>query len=155
MKDTERWWFALHMFGVTIFLGNILVTFLWKVLADASRNISVIRFAQRLVAITDMAFTFPGAVLLSVGGYGYAHAIGMDLLNTPWLLWGQVLFILSGLIWGLLLVPVQKAQLRLLVNADDMSAIQTSYQRLSIRWYLIGTMATVPVILALLVMSLK
>lgn len=153
--DTDRWWYALHMLGIILFLGNILVTFLWKVLADATKNIEVIHFAQRLVAITDKSFTLLGAVILSIGGYGYAHAIGLDLLNTPWLLWGQICFFLSGFVWGVFLVPVQKAQMNLLSSTNNLVDIEADYRRLSIRWYWIGTMATLPVVLAVLVMSLK
>jgi len=43
--------------GIVLFLGNLIVTAVWKVLADRTRQVDVIAYAQRLVAITDIAFT--------------------------------------------------------------------------------------------------
>jgi hypothetical protein len=53
-------WLALHILGVVLFLGNIVVTAVWKVLADRTRNPAVVAYAQRLVTVTDIAFTATG-----------------------------------------------------------------------------------------------
>lgn len=44
---------SLHILGVSLFLGNIIVSAFWKVLADRTGNYAVIRFATRLVNVTD------------------------------------------------------------------------------------------------------
>ena len=61
-------WVGLHVLGVVLFLGNLIVTAVWKVLADRTRQVDVIAYAQRLVAVTDIAFTAPGAILIAVSG---------------------------------------------------------------------------------------
>jgi len=38
---------SLHVLGVVIFLGNIIVTGWWKVMADKTRESKIIAFAQR------------------------------------------------------------------------------------------------------------
>ena len=48
---------SLHIFGAVLFLGNIIVTALWKVMADRTRNPAIVAYSQRLVTITDFAFT--------------------------------------------------------------------------------------------------
>jgi uncharacterized membrane protein len=48
---------VIHLLGVIVFLGNIIVTGMWKVLADCTGEARVIAYAQRLVTITDWAFT--------------------------------------------------------------------------------------------------
>ena len=48
---------VVHLFGVVLFLGNIIVTALWKVMADRTGDPRVIAYAQRLVILTDFIFT--------------------------------------------------------------------------------------------------
>jgi len=67
-------WVGLHVLGVVLFLGNLIVTAVWKVLADRTRQVDVIAYAQRLVAVTDIAFTAPGAILIAVSG-GFSPAM--------------------------------------------------------------------------------
>jgi uncharacterized membrane protein len=59
----------IHLLGVVVFLGNIIVTALWKALADRTADPPVIAFAQRLVTLTDWIFTAGGALLIVIGGY--------------------------------------------------------------------------------------
>jgi uncharacterized membrane protein len=58
---------VVHLFGVVLFLGNIIVTAVWKVMADRTGDPRVIAYAQRLVTLTDWMFTAGGVVLLLVG----------------------------------------------------------------------------------------
>ena len=102
---------VIHLFGVVLFLGNIIVTALWKVLADRTREPAVIAYAQWLVTLTDWIFTAGGVVLILIGAYGMVAVGGLDLRQT-WLVWGQSLFVLSGVIWVAVLIPTQIAQAR-------------------------------------------
>jgi uncharacterized membrane protein len=90
---------VIHMLGIVIFLGNIIVTGVWKAFADSTQNAEVIAFAQRLVTLTDWAFTLGGVILILAGGYGMASAAGYDLRSTSWLVWAQGAFLASGVIW--------------------------------------------------------
>ena len=72
----------IHMLGIVLFLGNIIVTGVWKAFADRTGNAEVVAFAQRLVTLTDWVFTFGGVVLILIGGYGMAAAAGYDLRLT-------------------------------------------------------------------------
>src|SRR4029450_6781241 len=58
---------VIHLLGVVLFLGNIIVTAVWKALADQTREPRTIAYAQRLVAVTDWIFTLGGIVLILVG----------------------------------------------------------------------------------------
>ena len=103
---------VVHLFGVILFLGNVIVTAVWKVMADRTGDPRVIAYAQRLVTLTDWMFTAGGAVLLLVGAYGMTAVAGLDLRGPTWLIWGQALFVVSGLIWLCILIPTQIAQAR-------------------------------------------
>jgi hypothetical protein len=49
---------------VILFLGNIVVTGVWKVLVGATGEPRVIAYAQRLVTLTDWIFTAGGVALI-------------------------------------------------------------------------------------------
>src|SRR5262245_59999795 len=63
---------SLHIASVVIFLGNIVITAVWKVLADRTADPKVVAFVQRLVTVTDFAFTAGGMVLILIGGLNHA-----------------------------------------------------------------------------------
>jgi uncharacterized membrane protein len=133
----------IHLLGVVVFLGNIIVTALWKALADRTADPPVIAFAQRLVTLTDWVFTAGGVLLILIGGYGMAFVAGLNLRGQAWLNWGQVLFIASGLIWVLVLIPTQIAQARQARALAAGGAVPESYWRHSRRWMIWGVIATV------------
>ena len=62
----------VHLLGVVLFLGNIILTAVWKTLADQTREPRTIAYAQRLVTVTDWAFTLGGIVLILIGCYAWS-----------------------------------------------------------------------------------
>jgi uncharacterized membrane protein len=133
---------VLHLFGVILFLGNIIVTALWKSLADRTGDPRIVAYAQRLVTVTDWVFTTGGLVFLLIGAYGMVASAGLDAFHTHWLLWGQGLLILSGIIWITVLIPVQTAQARLARGFASGGPIPERYWQLNQRWLVFGILAT-------------
>ena len=110
-------------------------------LADRTREPAVIAYAQWLVTLTDRIFTAGGVVLIVIGAYGMAAVGGLDLRQT-WLMWGQSLFLLSGLIWVAVLFRPDCA------GAPGAGVcggrpIPDSYWRLGRRWAIWGVIATI------------
>jgi uncharacterized membrane protein len=134
---------VVHLFGVIVFLGNIIVTGVWKVMADRTGDPRTIAFAQRLVTLTDWIFTAGGAGLLLIGAYGMAAVAHLDLRATTWLFWGQIIFIASGVIWVAILIPTQIVQARQAHAFAKDGPIPESYWRHGRRWVIWGTIATV------------
>ncbi len=134
---------SLHIFGAVIFLGNIIVTAWWKVMADRTRNPAVIAFAQRQVTMTDYVFTAGGAALVLATGIGNAMSHGMDYLGIRWLAWGYWLFIISGILWIAILVPVQIKQAKLARKFAESGNIPDVYWRLGHIWIVTGVLATI------------
>ncbi len=132
---------TLHIAGAVVFLGNIMVTAWWKVMADRSGDPRVIAFAQRQVTLTDWVFTFGGVLLLAAGGYGNAALHGIPLA-TPWVSLGHWLFVLSGVIWVTVLIPVQVHQARLARGFAAGGPIPGRYWRLNRLWLAFGLVAT-------------
>ncbi|WP_372618972.1 DUF2269 family protein [Falsiroseomonas sp.] len=138
----------LHILGVVLLVGNVTVTSIWKLYADGTRDPVVIAFAQRLVTITDWFFTFWGIVLLVVGGYGAAWVAGMDVLRDDWIVWSEIMFVIAGLIWLFLLVPIQVRQARMARAFARGAPIPDAYWRLGRLWILWGLVATIPLVAA-------
>lgn len=145
----------LHLLGTVLLVGNVTATAVWKVFADRTRQAPTVAFAQRLVTYTDGSLTGGGIVLMIVGGYGLVVVPGMSLTAMPWLLWGQVLFVVSGAIWLFMLVPNQSAQSRMTASFAEGGAIPEAYWRLSRHWIVWGIVATVPMLAALYLMVMK
>ena len=93
----------------------------------------------RRVLVTDLLFTLTGAILVVVTGSMMAHRYG-GASSQGWIAWSYALFTLSGLIWAVVLVPIQLRQ-RTLLRRDR--AITAEYLRLSRIWQFSGAIATV------------
>jgi len=132
---------SIHIFGVILLMGNIIVTAWWKFMADRTHNPSVIAFAQRQVTLTDFVFTLPGAILAIVAGDSMAYGFFENSWSIEWLTWGRCLFISSGIIWVVVLIPTQIKQARLARNFDNAKTIPDEYKRLSLRWNIFGSIA--------------
>jgi uncharacterized membrane protein len=124
---------SMHLIGVVIVVGNIIVTAWWKVRADQTRDPKIVAFAQRQVTATDWAFTLSGVMLVAVGGIANASLHDMPM-STPWIAWGMGLFAASGLIWVAILIPIQTRLARMARAFADTPAIPESYWRLE-RWW--------------------
>jgi uncharacterized membrane protein len=145
----------LHILGVVILVGNVTITAYWKVLADLTKDARIIAHAQRGVAIADWIFTLLGIVLIMSGGYGAALVNDLPLFGSFWLVAGQILFGVSGLIWLGVLVPLQIRQGRAAREFADGGSAPAEYRRDSRIWLIWGIIATVPLVAAVYVMVVK
>jgi uncharacterized membrane protein len=148
-------WLFLHLLGVILFLGNIVVTAMWKLLADRTKSPPVVAYAQRLVTITDVAFTATGVILIIVAGQVLAGDYGGVFSGPPWLTWGWSLFIAAGVVWLAVLVPIQVQQERLARQFRHGGKIPDRYWRLSKLWAVSGGLATVLPLVTLYLMVFK
>ena len=129
---------TIHVLSACLFLGNVIVSSIWAALAERTRDHTIIRFSNRLVLITDLLFTLTGALGLVRTGSMIAARLGGESAH-PWIRWSYLLFGLSGLIWLLVLVPIQFKQRALLARTDR---ITPEYLHLSRVWQISGAVAT-------------
>lgn len=141
MGDSYLWLKTIHIFGVVLFLGNIIVTGWWKNMADLTKNAEIIAFAQRQVTLTDFIFTAGGVLILfSAGSLNMAwHALSF---SSRWLSYGYMFFIASGLIWLLILIPVQIKQANMAKRFAKDGVIPATYWKLCKIWNFFGLLAT-------------
>ena len=79
-----------------------------------------------------------GARVAGTVGAMMAHPLGGESAH-PWIRWSYILFGLSGLIWAIVLVPIQLKQRALLARTDR---ITPEYLQLSRIWQITGAVAT-------------
>jgi len=132
---------SLHILGVVLFLGNIIVTAFWKILADLSNDGKIISFSQRLVTYTDIIFTGTGVILIAVTGAVMAQSYG-SYWDVKWLFWGISLFAASGLIWVIVLIPVQIILYRIAQSMKNESIVPARYWAYERIWSIFGVIAT-------------
>ena len=128
----------IHLVCACLFLGNVIVSGIWALLAERTRNHAIIQFSNRMVLITDGLFTLLGSIGIVWTGHGMAENFG-GAEGHPWIQWSYGLLSFSGLIWLFVLVPIQFKQRALLRNTDTVSE---AYWRLSRIWQMAGAVAT-------------
>ena len=90
--------------------------------------------------------------MLVIGGMGAAHAGNLPLAATPWIAYGSMLFVLSGIVWLGILIPLQTKLARLSRSFANGGPIPDSYWRLEKWWAVFGGIATLLPIAAIAVM---
>jgi len=145
---------TLHILGAILFLGNIIVTGFWKAYADMSQDWKIIAFSQRLVTYTDICFTAAGVLLIASTGVLMARHYA-DYLHTKWIMWGMGLFIVSGIIWLLILIPIQIKLHRIANQFKSNQSIPATYWTLEKLWMVFGIIATILPLISLYFMVFK
>lgn len=144
----------VHVLAVIIFLGNITIGIFWKAYADRTRDPRIVAHTLAGIIRADRIFTIPAIIVLVIGGLGAAGIGHLSILGTGWILWGLTLFIISGICFG----PISRSQRELLAVAQAGSQGNmdwASYERISARWNVFGTIATLAAVFAVAVMVLK
>lgn len=129
---------TVHVLSACLFLGNVIVSGTWAALAERTRDYKIIRFSNRMVLITDLLFTLTGSIGVVVTGSMMAGPMGGESAHA-WIRWSYILLGLSGLIWLLVLLPIQLKQRAMLARTDR---ITPEYLFLSRVWQISGAVAT-------------
>jgi uncharacterized membrane protein len=145
----------LHIFGVVLFLGNIITGVLWKTYADRSNDPRVIAYALEGLIAADRYFTVPGVGLILVTGISLVLTSGYSFLGTTWIWQALVLFAISGIVFMAFLAPLQRRMRDLAAQGARGAFDRVSYQRLSRQWAIWGSLATLTPLAALGLMVLK
>ena len=89
-------------------------------------------------------------------GAGHAMAARQPLLwQQRWFLWAYVLFALSGIVWGTVLLPIQIAQAKLAREFASGGPIPERFWQLSRRWTVAGIIASLLPLGSLVLMVVK
>ena len=145
----------IHILGGIIFVGNIIVTAFWKLMADRTREPSIAAFGQRMVNMTDFVFTSLGAFTIIVTGFMMAKNFSENIWEVTWIAWSLGLFLTSGFLWAVVLFPVQVKQAWLARAFTSEEEIPSNYWRLGRIWIAFGTLAVLLPLINVYIMVVK
>jgi uncharacterized membrane protein len=146
----------IHIAAAIVFLGNILTGVFWKKWADRTRDLHIMTHAMEGIIAADRLFTIPGVIVIVLGGFGAAGVQHLPLLRTGWILWGIVLFTLSGIAFMAQLVPLQRRMAKMTrAGANGETFDWSQYEKLSRAWDVWGLVALLAPVIAAAVMVLK
>jgi uncharacterized membrane protein len=78
---------------------------------------------------------------------------GYNLITTGWIFWSIILYVVSGAVFMIRVVPLQKKILA--ITSDENNFSWGEYNNLSGKWNLWGTVATITPWIAAILMILK
>lgn len=144
----------LHILGAIIFLGNIVTAAIWKIRADLRRDPGFIHNTVKNVLLADFIFTLPGIILIIVSGILMAVQSGYSMDTFNWLTLSLFLFVLTGILWFAILIPLQRSMIRYSARSIDDGFIANEYQKVSRYWAFVGVAATLlPVVILYLMVT--
>ncbi len=146
----------VHIAAVIAFLGNIATGLFWHAHAARTRDPRLLHHAMDGIIRSDKWITLPGVVLIVTSGILAAIQAELPLLRTPWIAWSLALFTLSGLVYGVMLVPLQ-VRLRAMARQGVQGAAfdYPSYHALAVRWDRWGLVSLLAPVAAMVLMVLK
>ncbi len=146
----------VHVTAVVAFLDNITTVLFWHAHAARTRDPKLLAHTMDGIIRSDRLFTTPGVIGILVSGLAAAIYGSLPLLHTGWILWTLVAFSVSGLIFVLRLVPLQR-QLRALAEAGAQSGAfdYAGYRSLAVRWEVWGAAAWLTPVAGLVLMVIK
>ncbi|MBT8137215.1 MAG: DUF2269 domain-containing protein [Gammaproteobacteria bacterium] len=148
-------WKLVHVVSVVVFLGNISTGLFWAARAHRSRNLDQVASTFDSIIVSDRWLTVPGVIGIVVSGIAGAMAGGFPILSTGWILWPALLFIASGLVFGVWVGPLQRKILTFAQSADASAQSWATYCKLYKSWELWGLAALLTPVAALVIMVLK
>ncbi|WP_309495942.1 DUF2269 family protein [Mechercharimyces sp. CAU 1602] len=125
----------------------------WKISADRKRDPKLIHHTVRMVTLADWIFTLPGVALIIISGFKMATDAEIPLFSWGWFSLSLLLFALTSLLWGVLLLPLQYRLIRLSAQLS-IPADWKRYQQASRKWAIAGVICTLlPLIILYLMIS--
>ena len=153
-----KWHTFLHIAGAVVFLGNIIVTAAWMLMAERTRSNNVIHFSAKAVIRADLLFTLPGVLLIVMNGFVMVIAGwgGWDAFHEfSWISAALALFIASGVIWVGVLIPVQHRMAVYSDPSDYPDSPPSQFFSALHKWYFWGAIAIALPLVSLFLMVNK
>lgn len=134
-----QWHKVLHLIGVVLFMGNMIVGPVWFLFARYSSDLGLLRFAGRLLYLTDLYFTVPGIALTVLNGLCMASALGGSS-TQPWLFYS----IVAMIVMWVLSIPLVFLQEKLFKTIAEDADNEVKINQLLVQWGVLGTLVTIP-----------
>ena len=148
-------WKLIHVLSVVMFFGNITTGVFWARRAHRRRELAVVALTFDNIIRSDRYFTMPGVIGILLGGFAAAIQGKLPILGTGWILWSIVLFSISGVVFGVWLVPLQRRIAAFAPDSRDSDEAWQTYERMYMLWERWGMVAMITPAAAIVLMVLK
>ncbi|MDP2303393.1 MAG: DUF2269 family protein [Ignavibacteria bacterium] len=145
-----QWHKILHILGIILFMGNMIVGPFWFLFAYYSKDKTLLKFANRLLQLTDLYLTIPGVALTVLNGLFLASVFGGTKI-VPWLFYSIILLFVM---WALS-IPLIYLQEKMYSTIDNEPDNDTKINKLLIRWGILGTIVMIPPTIIFYLMVVK
>jgi uncharacterized membrane protein len=102
---TVKW---LHVLSSTLLFGTGIGSAWYLLFAVISKNVQAIAVVTRILVIADWLFTGVTMIVQPATGFYLIHLAGFPM-QTPWIKWSVVLFVIALLCW----LPVVWLQMKM------------------------------------------
>lgn len=127
----------LHILSSTLLFGTGIGSAWYLLFAVISKNVQAIAVVTRILVIADWLFTGVTMIAQPATGFYLIHLAGIPM-QTPWIKWSVVLFIIALLCW----LPVVWLQMKMRdIAAQAMqqaSALPARFWRYFRAWVVLG-----------------
>ncbi len=148
------WLKVIHVSGVILFMGNIVIGPLWISYALNSKDNNIICFAMKTICWADIFFSIPGILLVLISGLLLAPTWG-GYENRSWMMTSLILLALSGIP----AIPTLRAQYklyRLSYESIQNNKLETEkFQKAMWVWSFWGTIAIILPLISFILMIIK
>ncbi len=149
----RQWHKLIHILGAVLFIGNIVVTAVWMILAVRTGRATVVHFAAKAVNQADLLFTIPGVLLIFLNGLVLAPVFGGgNILGASWVVAALILLVLSGIVWAGFLLRYQYQLVELSASGEQLS---NEFLIAFRNWGIWGGVATILPLISLILMVFK
>jgi uncharacterized membrane protein len=146
----------VHLIPVMLFLGNIVTGLFWMRFAVKTKDLKIINFAMKGIIKLDRYFTIPGVIIITAGGMFTAIYGHFPILRTGWIFWSIIMFSISGLVFSIKLIPLQKQIYNLTLNKETSTDFDwINFRKIYVAWDSWGLIALLTPLAAFIMMVLK
>lgn len=148
-------WKLAHDAGVVLFLGNIITGLFWAAHARRTRDLRAVAVIFDGLIRSDRWFTVPCVFLIVLSGIASAGRARLPMLGTGWLLWSIASFVVSGVLFGVRVAPLQRRILAFAGSAGNSEQDWRAFGRLYRQWEVFGVLSIAAALFSFVLMVLK
>lgn len=146
----------IHLLAVMLFLGNIITGLFWMRLAVKTGHIGTMNFAMKGIRKADQYFTIPGVIVITAFGFLAAIIGKYPILGTGWIFWSIIMFSISGIIFSVWIIPLQKKIYHLTLGKESLTDFEwRRFKNWYKQWDFWGLLAILTPMAAFVMMILK
>ncbi|MBI5086255.1 MAG: DUF2269 domain-containing protein [Acidobacteria bacterium] len=148
-------WKLAHEAGVILFLGNIITGLFWAAHARRTRDLRAVAVIFDGLVRSDRWFTLPCVFLIVLSGIALAGRARLPVLGTGWVFWSIALFVVSGILFGIRVAPLQRKIFDMASRAGNTEHDWRTFCGLYRRWEAFGVLSIAAVVISFVLMVLK